>query len=236
MEEVNNNIPVADTTADRRDNVTRASYPIPQPLKERLRRAAAALTNGGDAATVETESIQTALAKMVSNSLEAIDAMYFASPPSLRQHECFQHRLCLRVCASVEEQSLTLTDLGAGMTRADLINTLGIGKQQLSGGGTKNSSSKNGGSKPQAYDSTDDEEDDDSSDEEDEEDDEDDASDDIFDNPQEDAKSGQDAANTNSNTDSSAPDVMKCKREDIGGFYAAVCALGLGVRVGTKVC
>ena len=61
-----------------RHDVTRASYPIPQPLTERLRRAAAALSAGGDAASVETESIQDALQELVSNSLEAIDSIYFA--------------------------------------------------------------------------------------------------------------------------------------------------------------
>jgi hypothetical protein len=60
-----------------RHDVTRASYPLPQPLTERLRRAASALTAGGDESTVQTESIPEALAELIQNSLEAMDQMYF---------------------------------------------------------------------------------------------------------------------------------------------------------------
>jgi hypothetical protein len=60
-----------------RHDVTRASYPIPQPLTERLRRAASALTAGGDESTVQTDSIPQALAELIQNSLEAMDQMYF---------------------------------------------------------------------------------------------------------------------------------------------------------------
>jgi hypothetical protein len=133
----------------------------------------------------------------------------------------------MRVRVDAEEQTLTLTDLGVGMTRADLINTLGIGKQQLqpsSAAPAKESEKSNG-------DSTD-EEDDDSSDDDDEEEEgggDDDQSEDIFQSTadQQPAKPGQ-QQQANS-------EFLKCKREDIGGFYAALCALGLGVRVGTKV-
>ena len=61
-----------------RHDVTRASYPLPQPLTNRLRRAANAFSAGGDEGSVETESIHAALAELVGNSLEAMDAMYFS--------------------------------------------------------------------------------------------------------------------------------------------------------------
>lgn len=109
------------------------------------------------------------------------------------------------------------------MTRADLINSLGIGRQQLqstsaSGKGTQQDASA-------VYDTTDEE--DDSSEEEGEEevDEEDDQSDEILDNN----KQKQQAQENGNN------ETLSCKVSDVGGFYAAICALGSGVRVGTKV-
>jgi hypothetical protein len=70
---------------DNRNDVTRASYPLPVGLTERLRLAASAASAAdGSENSVETESIQAALAELVSNSLEAMDAMYFSRCVRLR--------------------------------------------------------------------------------------------------------------------------------------------------------
>lgn len=269
---------------DNRNDVTRASYPLPVGLTERLRLAASAASAAdGSENSVETESIQAALAELVSNSLEAMDAMYFSryvcafalrssihvcseclglafrlilltisfssppypslycySPPHVRGHECFQHRLCIRVRADVEEQTLTITDLGAGMTRADLINSLGIGRQIQSSNKNKNKSNdKKAAVSYESSSST--------SEEEEEDDDEEFSSDDVDEGEGEEGEQSDEMVDTENNNkqeqeqqvngtaDEARGGTVSCKVSDIGGFYAAVCALALGVRVGTKV-
>ena len=148
------------------------------------------------------------------------------SPPHVRQHECFQHRLCMRVKADVEEQTLTITDLGSGMTRADLINSLGIGRQLQS-----SSSKKQSQNASEMYESTDDEEDESSEEEDDEEEEEEEGEEDQSDESE---NNKQPHAQPKLNNDGT-PETVSCKVSDVGGFYAAVCALGVGVRLGTKV-
>lgn len=145
---------------NRPSHVSRATYPLPQPLVERLEAgiqccrgdtmasanaaplattaAAMAATaspfsdaSGGAPPPVLLETPPEALGQLVSNAIESMDRMYFATPARIRTHPAFQHRLCLRVCANPAAQTLSITDLGAGMTRTDLINSLGTGRAGL---------------------------------------------------------------------------------------------------------
>ncbi|GMI21659.1 hypothetical protein TeGR_g4597 [Tetraparma gracilis] len=69
---------------------------------------------------------------MLSNSFHALDSLFFSTPAPLRNRRSFQAwRLTVRVHLDLPGAAgpgrLHVTDLGAGMTRADLINVLGIG-------------------------------------------------------------------------------------------------------------
>jgi Protein of unknown function (DUF2009) len=116
-----------------------ATYPLPQGLTQHIE--AAVQHNSTTLASVDAEttlkqqqrydvtldSVQDALGEIVGNSIVALDTLYFSQLPEARKHDTFQHRLCIRVCADPTEQTLSITDLGIGMTRSDLINCLGIG-------------------------------------------------------------------------------------------------------------
>jgi hypothetical protein len=209
-------------------HVSRATYPIPEPLARRLK--AGILLPPSDAVSTDAnanatppprqvESLQEALTFLVGNSIEAMDAMYFATPARIRKHASFQHRLCLRVRADSTTKTLSITDLGIGMTRADVINSLGVGRAGLLASSRQQS-------KEMA----------DSADEEEEEDDmEETTEDDVgSDDEEEDGDDEGEEESGHEQEDASSPEAMPCRAVDLGGFYAAFCALGTGARVGTK--
>jgi hypothetical protein len=181
-------------------SVARATYPVPPPLAKLLQDA----TSSSNMSFVD--SPMQALTNILDNSIQALDQWYFGSLPSVRK--ALMHRTCLRISAHshTDQQTLTITDLGIGMTRADLINLLGVGRPiqaALRRRGTRSTATS-------STVSTD-------------EDDEDDEGDDYEDSEEE------------LNDSSQHPQLPRCKTKDIGGFYAAVCSLAVGVRVGTKV-
>ncbi len=146
----------------------------------------------------------------------------------------FQHRLCIRISTCVEKQTLTITDLGSGMTRSDLINSLGVGSRlsdraivaarHLS---STTSGTNNGRSQKESDSTNSSFQDDDTSSsassgkEDDESDDNDDT--DIDSDDESDVQFGKNKI------------VIPCKAKDIGGFYSAFCAIGTSVEIGTKV-
>eukprot|EP00977_Amphora_coffeiformis_P027388 scaffold34608_cov172-Amphora_coffeaeformis.AAC.8 len=241
-------------------NVSLATYPLPQPLVMRLKLGGLQISSSTTTTAQPrpaVESIQEALTQLVGNAIESMDAMYFATPPRLRKHPAFQHRLCLRIRANPQERTLSLTDLGSGMTRADIINTLGMGKAGMTAGYglTKRSDSKSD-SKEETTDeeewdtegSGDDEDDDDDKDDNEEEEtgevdqgenglsgkDQ----DEVIDSSTKDASetNGSLAGNGVAAVDAEIIPIeqLSCLQADIGGFYAALCSLGTGARVGTK--
>ena len=130
------------STSTSTSHVSSASYPISQPLATILRTVVAAKAKDADAnanvdadidnsssaeITIETETLETAFQALVSNSLSAIDTTYFSTPSNLRSHSSFQHRTVIRISTDAERGTLTITDLGTGMTRSDVINCLGCG-------------------------------------------------------------------------------------------------------------
>jgi hypothetical protein len=175
----------------------------------------------------------------------------------MRNRPSFAHRLCLRVSTDVSKGILELTDMGAGMTRADLINSLGIGRLSP----VAHAASKQFLFHPPNQPQPPQEEDhavpvdvnvDDST------------SHSTTVNDNDDSSSGPDSeeevatqngtrneTEKQSDTDTTVvgtiptitPTEQKeeqglpvpCRSSDIGGFYAAICALGVGVNVGTKV-
>ena len=254
-----------------RHDVKDASYPLPEPLSGRLRGGVMLSQNStkmasGRKVEVLRDEMEDSLAHLVGNSIEAIDQMYFAAPPRLRRHAAFHHRLCLRIRTDPAAKTLSLTDLGAGMTRADLINSLGIGRAGLSSRSSSNDNNKKKTSSKQhprqegetalqngatnaedPVDTTDEEEfeysDDDCDDDDGEEETEEDGDGDV------DMEEGEDDEDEDNDDDEEEvmqneienqqrqdeeEDVFDCRASEIGGFYAAMCALGMGIRVGTK--
>ena len=69
---------------------------------------------------------------ILGNAFHALDSMYFTTPGSVRS-SCpgFVARMVVRVelLTTIEKTTLSITDLGVGMTRADLINVFGVGSQ-----------------------------------------------------------------------------------------------------------
>jgi hypothetical protein len=198
-------------------------------------------------------------------------------PSSMRDRPSFQHRLLIRISTDEINNTLTITDLGSGMTRSDVINTLGAGSRLSSraihaarvidGTHTHRSGSvANGKSSSSIVDA----------DAEDRSDDDDDDDDSAYSGEESvvsssSDESGNDAANDiagidinhheradvdeneNENVDgngngngigngaharsSEELKVLKvpAQAKDIGSFYAAMCALGEWVEIGTKV-
>ena len=183
------------------------------------------------------------------------------------------HRLCLRVHACPENGTLSLTDLGAGMTRTDLINSLGIGRAGLLSSTTmtttatsSSSSSSTVTSKASSIVGTDDDDDDEedhstaADDEFDFDDDDDDEEEESTEADEETETEDEDGASLDNgrngdktyttimsapaNKDAQPPpstakaatvhQPVDCRATSIGGFYAALCALGTGVRLCTK--
>lgn len=225
-----------------------ATYPLPQPLALRLKRGGLQLSSNATPRPA-VESIQEALTQLVGNAIESMDAMYFATPPLWRKHPAFQHRLCLRIRANKDSGTLSLTDFGSGMTRADLINTLGMGKAGMTLGGGHTKRSDSNGETASKDDTTDEDEWDDTEEEEENDYPEDEAGDYTNENGNEtsegeddvkDASESHGGISENGFTNATAEPAeipvshLSCLQADIGGFYAALCSLGTGVQVRTK--
>jgi hypothetical protein len=188
-----------------------SQYAIPQGLSLRLLATASNQSPNIFPLTAyicHTESLELGLRLLVNNALQALDALYFAQSRQSRQ---LSHYWVLRVQAG--SGKLTITDCGIGMTRADLINSIISGGTGL---GIKNIVQK------KKHFATLDES-----------------------NPQEqDTESNAASDNDDSNDDDeeALPDEqdaieeteLGCMYSDLGGFFAAICALGVGVCVCTK--
>jgi len=220
-----------------------ALYPISQPLSLILRAAilrtedvefrnvsSAELTP--PAFKIVTEKMEIALEQIVRNCFAAIEEMYFLTPPKQRNKSSFQHRSCIRIACSKEEKTISITDFGCGMTRSDLINSLGVGrlsaktitvaklldqKDRVDGIGAGISSfpseSEDNNSEV-CYSSSDSE-----------------SFAETTDSDEYSFKNRSDGINDQMNESHYE---VSCKAKDIGGFYSALCALGSGVEVRTK--
>jgi hypothetical protein len=146
--------------------------------------------------------------------------------PSQRNKATFQHRLCIRISTCAKEKTLSITDLGAGMTRSDLINSLGVGSrlspEALAAVRNIDSAISGGKGHRDGINEDDGNEDDNTSDESESDDDSESESDD------DESESVDDDYNTKKT-------VIPCKAADVGGFYSAFCSLGTSVEIGTKV-
>jgi hypothetical protein len=205
-------------------HVSQASYPITQPLASILQAAIASKVNFTKDVTpnihIQKESVESGFEKLIRNCFVAIDDLYFATPASRRNKESFQHRLVIRIATNEHDKTLTITDLGSGMTRADLINSLGIGSR-LSPQAilyAKKLDTNDGNDESSADDDSDTQ-----------------TSDSLSDLPH------QDIAEMGVNDDDIASKESEevvhvpCLAEDIGGFYSALVALGHEIEIGTKV-
>jgi hypothetical protein len=300
--------------------VTKAAYPIPDPLSSILTACLTSHSNVNSAAssgsgdininaddivmeesstrsiiqTIQTvptvtllDSIPNALEHLLGNAFQALDVLYFQQTPSyMRNRPSFRHRLTIRVHCDAQKKQLSITDLGCGMTRADLINVFGVGSRlspaALQASRSLMSSRKKATqthvkismdnaaktavassnpqeemeepavsrststSSPEQADSNDAGDNHDTTNKDDDDDDAgSDASSDIYAEEVEDyvndkatqlegAMYGGADANVNADADGNHLRVP-CTQKDIGGVYAALCALGTRVKVGTKV-
>jgi hypothetical protein len=270
-----------------------AQYPLPEALRVRLQAAstlpahtAAVSSTHATSATSEStflpngsiacrcDALPDALEHLVRNALEALDAWYFNVPASMgghavRQHPALAHRWVLRIHVDPQAQTISLTDCGMGMTRGDLINSLGSGG---TGRGLRRAvpttHTVSGTSETSEEDYED--EDEDVEEENPQEHEHEDTShqegyasavEEHLDNESTGAEefeesdahynsSNNTAAGSDENDDIEHRDrqndsshsqsasnkniVWGCQYADLGGFYAALCALGKGVQVCTK--
>ena len=156
-------------------------------------------------------------------------------PGAIRNKPNFAHRLCLRVSTCETDGTLTITDLGVGMTRADLINLLGVGRslshrakvasKHLASLNCENVSMEDGfcGNDTDTDGRMQDDQPEYNSDDEYE---------DCKDcNRSQDTEMDDDSM---SSSNSLQPISIPCKKKDIGGFYSSLCSLGTSVQVCTK--
>jgi hypothetical protein len=151
-------------------------------------------------------------------------------PAPVRNKPTFSHRLCIRVAANAEKKTLSITDLGSGMTRADIINGLGIG--HLSHRALQ-ASKRLGTTVPSLEKDESQDNDDVSTTSEDAEQRE--ADDEAEAEITDDSSADDEEEVTDEHEDDDGTGAVPCRASDIGGFYSALCSLGIGVAVGTKV-
>jgi hypothetical protein len=159
------------------------------------------------------------------------------SPSAQRQRPAFQHRQLIRISTDETNHTLTITDLGSGMTRSDLINSLGVGSglsshalhsartiEKLIRGQNEDTSKASKNDDDDNATSSDDDSVSSTSSEESQED----PADDI---------AGMDINHGNCEELDKTTNVIQvpCQAKDLGSFYAALCALGVQVEIGTKV-
>jgi hypothetical protein len=112
------------------NDLSRACYPVPPNLAQLLEDYSSTTnTNAACSNSLNSDEkaliVQQSLTHLLENAIHALDEWYFGAPPHLRS-ALAGHRTCLRLSCS--NKSITITDLGVGMTRADLINILGVGR------------------------------------------------------------------------------------------------------------
>ena len=218
------------------DKVSTAYYPISQPLVTILRVALSEKDkdNGTETinvdtsllrrhTTIERDSLEQAMEQLLRNAFVAMDSMFFSTPAWQRKRPSFQHRTCIRISTNIQQQTLTITDLGIGMTRSDLINSLGAGghlsKRALL-------AARIMGSEKVMSEEKDDSDDTDSDDEDDTT---------TTCSNEEDVKSSNASHLEGKSTGNVENLSCPCSVQDIGGFYSALCTLAVGVEIGTKV-
>jgi hypothetical protein len=226
--------------------VTKASYPIREPLV-RILQGAVRCAGGSTETTLHYEylrdSFTDAITNIISNSFQALDAMYFQTASNRRNQPWFHHRLCLRIHIDPDAQELSITDYGCGMTRAHLINILSVPNISSRSLKALHSLKKHQEQKIQTQQplST-------STKQNLEKDD-----DNIFTDDEHEITSTsqprkkqlkqkgrlKESPNLPFTQSRNSPLTGKiaigCTAKDIGGFYASLCALGTRVNVGTKV-
>lgn len=118
--------------------ISRTTYPVPPSLARALDELTsssssrfASLMEDNDhhhqqQTATATAVLQKGLSYILENAIHALDRWYFATSPDVRSE--LSHRTCLRLSSDPSNASITITDLGIGMTRADLINLLGVGR------------------------------------------------------------------------------------------------------------
>jgi hypothetical protein len=221
---------------------------------------------------VEKETQEIAVAQLLKNAWSALDRMYFQSKSSIRQATWFAHRMCVRISIipvhTIETQNqngdtcqmfhnaISVTDCGVGMTRSDLINSLGIGrtsrrvnaigrhllgnrkisKDETTFGLDCNEESSHQEELSQnvseRVDCVEESVETSETEEDFHDDHEYENSDDIEDETDREDNDGSTSDECLENSDMI---IIPCRETDIGGFFAAVCALGVGVTIGTKV-
>jgi hypothetical protein len=220
---------------------------------------------------VEKETQEMAVAQLLKNAWAALDRMYFQTSSPIRQATWFAHRTCVRIsiapvhtsdnqrsnACQILQNAFSITDCGVGMTRSDLINSLGIGRtsRRVNAIGkllleNRTLSKDDKTCEPiQGEESSQlDEETQTTSEnidfnegsietsvtEEDIHDDHEyENSDEIEDET--DREEDNDGSTSDECLENADIFILPCKETDIGGFFAAVCALGFGVNIGTKV-
>lgn len=206
----------------KQSHVSKASYPISKPLSLILNAAINSPKNisndENSHINIHKETLASGLEKLIRNAFVAIDNMYFSMEANRRDADYFRHRLVLRIATNENDKTITITDLGSGMTRADLINSLGIGSK-LSAPAILSARNLD------VKDDLDDDIDDDSN-----------------------SSSTSDSSTHNSDSFENDIDEKSISKsvlhstidvhamaEDIGGFFSAFVALGTWVEIGTKV-
>jgi len=226
-------------------HVSSASYPIAQQLATLLNTAIseeAAKEKCNDdndnsrlpPLEIDVECKADALQHFIRNCFVAMDDVFFSTPSAQRQRPTFQHRQLIRISTDETNNTLTITDLGSGMTRSDLINSLGVGSRLSSHAlhsartieklirGQNEDKTKASGNNDDSSSSEDDSVSSTSSEESQE-----DPADDI---------AGMDINHGNCEELDKTTNVIQvpCQAKDVGSFYAALCALGDQVEIGTK--
>ena len=123
--------------------------------------------------------------------------------------------------------------MGAGMTRADLINALGIGRVSIGAFRASKQLSTGGDTLTNADADADDDEEEREGEETDDQDDPVDQEDD--DDGEEDEENEIEDDEEETKDESTNDGILPCMASDIGGFYSSLCALGKGISIGTKV-
>jgi hypothetical protein len=214
---------VAETAASSNNtHIQRALYPLTSGLSKVLKVATGGVESS-TATVLHKESPHTALQNVFQNCMTSLDQWYFSCSPVERK-ALQAHRTCLRVSTDEKDNSVTITDLGVGMTRADLINLLGVGKyhpqrkqesklKKSDSHMTDSTESSREGSTSSSTGTSSSDSDDDSTQ----------------------APQKQDVPGMTSPPIAALPHDVYCRTKDVGGFYAAIGALAVGVKVGTKV-
>eukprot|EP00559_Dactyliosolen_fragilissimus_P004779 CAMPEP_0184865140 /NCGR_PEP_ID=MMETSP0580-20130426/17097_1 /TAXON_ID=1118495 /ORGANISM="Dactyliosolen fragilissimus" /LENGTH=827 /DNA_ID=CAMNT_0027364215 /DNA_START=162 /DNA_END=2645 /DNA_ORIENTATION=+ len=190
--------------------------------------------------------MEAALESLIRNSLVAIDEMYFTTSALRRNRPSFRHRTCIRIQADKEGGTLSISDMGIGMTRADLINSLGVGaSSSMSTSVLSEVSMLDEMEDEIRSDGKDSHIDDENNEEESYEcdnsnvmDEKEEEETNSSDSDSESGSESQHTTNTNENirgVKGNYPTLrIECGAKELGGFYSSLCSLATGARVTTK--